>query len=84
LDSDGLPVPASDSSEPTPPFNELTGREKEVLCFLVEGFSTRDIARRLVISPNTVRNHIQHILQKLNVHSRAEAVASAIRHGFIQ
>jgi PAS domain S-box-containing protein len=80
----GLPPESSAANEPAPPFNELTAREIKVLFFLTEGFSTHDIARRLVISPNTVRNHIQHILQKLHVHSRAEAVASAIRHGFIQ
>ncbi|UCC52477.1 MAG: PAS domain-containing protein, partial [Anaerolineaceae bacterium] len=81
---DGLPAEPCVASEPTPPFNELTAREREVLFFLAEGFSTYNIAQRLVISPNTVRNHIQHILQKLHVHSRAEAVAGAIRHGFIQ
>jgi DNA-binding NarL/FixJ family response regulator len=50
---------------------------------LAEGLDTRDLAQRLVISPNTARNHIQHILQKLQVHSRTEAVATTIRHGFI-
>jgi DNA-binding CsgD family transcriptional regulator len=84
LKSDGLMAEPSVASESTPPFNELTNRESEVLFFLAEGFNTRDIAQRLVISPNTVRNHIQHILQKLRVHSRAEAIAGAIRHGFIQ
>jgi PAS domain S-box-containing protein len=82
--NDGLPAEPFVANEPAPPFNELTAREREVLIFLAEGLSTRSIAQRLVISPNTVRNHIQHILQKLHVHSRAEAVAGAIRHGFIQ
>jgi DNA-binding NarL/FixJ family response regulator len=41
----------------------------------------RDIAERLVISPKTVATHIQHILVKLEVHSRAQAVAAAHRYG---
>ena len=60
-------------------FDELTAREREVLSLLAEGHGTRDIAQILVISPNTVRNHVQHVLQKLHVHSRADAVARAIR-----
>ena len=69
--------------EPIPPFDELTPREREVLFLLTKGYGTREIAQSLVISPNTVRNHIQHILQKLHVHRRAEAVAYAIKHGLV-
>jgi len=58
----------------------LTLREREVLRLLAEGMDTREIAKRLVLSPTTVRNHIQHILSKLGVHSRLEAVALALRH----
>ncbi|NCF69611.1 MAG: PAS domain-containing protein [Chloroflexi bacterium] len=66
-----------------PPFDELTPREQEILVLLAKGYGTREIAQSLVISPNTVRNHIQHILQKLHVHRRAEAVAYAIKHGLV-
>ena len=66
-----------------PPFDELTPREQEVLSLLVKGYGTREIAQILVISPNTVRNHIQNIFQKLHVHRRAEAVAYAIKHGLV-
>jgi PAS domain S-box-containing protein len=62
---------------------KLTPREEEVLTFLVQGYRTREIAQSLSISPNTVRNHIQHILQKLQVHTRLEAVAYAIKHKFV-
>jgi PAS domain S-box-containing protein len=83
LNGNGLPAEVSTSNDARSLFEELTAREREVLALLAEGLSTRDIAQRLVISPNTVRNHVQHILQKLHVHSRAEAVAVTIRHGFI-
>jgi len=57
----------------------LTAREAEVLAFLAEGFTQADIAVRLVVSPRTVGTHIQHILAKLDVHNRAQAVALALR-----
>jgi DNA-binding CsgD family transcriptional regulator len=59
---------------------DLTQREREILSLLAEGYSTRRIARALSISVNTARNHIQNILQKLDVHSRLEAVIYAIDH----
>ncbi|UCG26549.1 MAG: response regulator transcription factor [Chloroflexota bacterium] len=76
------PSPASSSAR-EPSFDELTPREREVLRLLVDGHGTRQIAQTLFIAPNTVRNHIQHILQKLHVHSRAEAVACALRYGLV-
>ena len=57
----------------------LTNREREVLRLLTEGLDGSAIAERLVLSPATVRNHIQHILSRLGVHSRTEAVALALR-----
>lgn len=57
----------------------LSVREREVLRLLAEGAGTRDIARRLYISPATARNHIQHILGRLEVGSRLQAVALALR-----
>ena len=53
----------------------LTSRETEILAQLHKGKSIEDIADSLTISPCTVRNHVQHILSKLQVHSRYEAVA---------
>ena len=69
--------------EPISPLDKLTPREQEVLFLLAKGYSTRETAQSLVISPNTVRNHIQNIFQKLHVHRRAEAVAFAINHGLV-
>lgn len=62
---------------------DLTPREREVLDLLAQGESKEAIARRLFLSANTVRNHIQNILGKLGAHSRLEAVATARREGLI-
>ena len=59
--------------------SELTTREWEVLDLMKSGASTTQIARELVVSPDTVYSHIHHILRKLDAHSRAEAVAIALR-----
>jgi DNA-binding NarL/FixJ family response regulator len=59
--------------------SRLTPRELEVLALLVEGLQQAEIAKRLSISPKTVGKHIEHILSKLGVHSRAQAVAFAVR-----
>jgi PAS domain S-box-containing protein len=61
----------------------LTNREREILSLLVDGLGTRGIAELLSISVTTVRNHIQHILQKLQVHSRLEAVAIAVKNELV-
>lgn len=57
----------------------LTQREHEVLDLLTEGYQQDEIAHRLVISPKTVATHIQRILGKLDVRSRAQAVAHVLR-----
>lgn len=62
---------------------ELTSREHEVLELLARGMRPKQIARELVISPKTVASHLQRVLAKLGVHSRAEAIAIAYREGFI-
>ena len=61
----------------------LTARELEVLHLLAEGLEQSEIAERLVISPKTVGTHLEHVLEKLGVHSRAQAVAAAYRTGLI-
>jgi two-component system, NarL family, nitrate/nitrite response regulator NarL len=62
----------------------LTIREREVLALIVAGAGSVEIARRLDISTNTVRTHVQGILTKLQVHSRLEAAAFAVRHGLLE
>ena len=62
---------------------QLTPRELDVLAMLVEGARSEEIASRLSISPNTVRTHIQNLLTKLQVHSRLEAAAFAVRYKLV-
>ena len=66
-------------ADSNPVRDRLTPREREVLQMLSDGLSQNDIATALVISPKTVGTHLQHILSKLEVHSRAQAVAIAHR-----
>ena len=62
---------------------DLTARELDVLQLLGEGASNREIAERLSLRLNTVRNHVQNMLLKLGAHSRLEAVSIAVREGII-
>lgn len=64
-------------SEVTAP--RLTGRELEVLRLVARGKSNREIAGDLFISENTVKNHVRNMLEKLQLHSRMEAVMYAVR-----
>lgn len=66
---------------PTP---RLTDREMEVLKLVAKGLNNRDIARELFISENTVKNHIRNILEKLQLHSRMEAVVYAVREKLLE
>jgi DNA-binding NarL/FixJ family response regulator len=58
----------------------LTRREREILLFLADGASNERIAQHLVISPQTVRTHVQNLLRKLELHSRVEAAAFVHAH----
>ncbi len=62
---------------------QISEREQEVLALLVQGLNYKQIAEKLFISPETVRNHIRNIYEKLHVHSRSEAVAKAIKQGLL-
>lgn len=59
----------------------LTDREADVLRLIVEGLTARQIATRLVLSPRTVENHVQHMLRKLDLPGRAALVRYAIERG---
>lgn len=62
----------------------LTVREREVLGLLAGGATGEEIASALHVSPHTIRTHIQRILEKLNVHSRLQAAAIAMREGLVE
>jgi len=64
---------------PQLPVPRLTERELEVLKLVARGMANRDIAKELFISENTVKNHVRNILEKLQLHSRMEAVVYAVR-----
>jgi DNA-binding NarL/FixJ family response regulator len=62
----------------------LSDRELEVLHCLVDGLTTMQIASRLFISENTVKTHVRHIFEKLEVSNRAEAVGKSMQMGLIR
>lgn len=66
------------------PRSELTAREHEILQLIAQGLTNGAIAKELFISVNTVRNHVQSLLTKLEAHSKLEALSIAIRDGLIE
>jgi DNA-binding NarL/FixJ family response regulator len=64
--------------------SDLTDRELEVLRIASLGHSNKEIAAELYLSVNTVRNHMQHVLNKLGAHSKLEATAIAVRAGILR
>ena len=81
------PVPSPRPAEPeklasaSPP---LTRREKQVLACIAAGMQNKEIATKLGISLATVRNHVHAILEKLDVHSKLEALSLAVRQGWTE
>jgi NarL family two-component system response regulator LiaR len=63
---------------------DLTGREHEILGLMVEGLPNQDIADRLVVSQSTVKFHVSNILSKLEVNTRTEAVALALKNKLVK
>lgn len=63
--------------------DELTGRERDVLQLIARGATNREVARRLVISENTVNFHVKNILGKLHAHTRVEAAVRGLRDGIV-
>ncbi len=65
------------------PYNNLTGREREILKLLAEGYSNQEIAEMLVITPKTVEGHKTNLMSKLGIHNRIDLVKYALRKGII-
>ncbi len=64
-------------------YDGLTNREREIMKLIAEDNNNQEIAERLVLSASTVQTHRANIMAKLGLHSRAELVKYAIKHGFI-
>lgn len=62
----------------------ITERERQILALIAAGRANKEIATILHVSEDTVKRHVSHILEKLNVNDRAQATAEAIRRGIVQ
>lgn len=77
------PAKATDASAGARPFAGLSRREVEIVRLVADGLSNKEIGARLFISERTVDNHVQHVLNKLGVHSRAQVAVWAAEHGLL-
>lgn len=77
-------ITGSYTSDPNEHFLPLSPREMEILQYVTNGLSNKEIATRLGISQQTVKNHMTSILKKLNVQDRTQAAVTALRHGWVR
>lgn len=79
----GLALPQADAAAPAAPHQALTPREMQVMLDIARGVPLTEIGTRLCISVKTVGSHRSRILDKLGIHSNAELVQYAMRHGLV-
>ena len=79
-------VPVNVAEKMADHFNDptLTTRELEVIQLVAAGLRNKEIAARLSIGEDTVKMHVRHVMEKLDVHDRTHAVMVAVRRGFIR
>lgn len=77
-------APKVEIEEPNPFLQRLTQREQEVLGYIVQGLTNKEIASQLYLSPDTVKNHVVHIMEKLGAQDRTQAAVFAIRNGLVK
>ena len=75
--------PAADSVDSPAWHTQLTRREREIAGLVAQGLSNKEIGARLVISPKTAGNHVEHIYSKIGAVNRAGASLFAVRHGLL-
>lgn len=74
---------AAQAPAPVDTDHDLTDRELQILQLLADGASPKDVASTLVLSPKTVGNHLTNVYRKLDVHSRSEAITTAVKRGLV-
>jgi DNA-binding NarL/FixJ family response regulator len=74
---------AAPAAEPHPRLGDLTEREREMVAWVATGMSNAEIARQLVVSPDTVRTHVSRAMVKLGARDRAQLVVFALRSGLV-
>ncbi len=74
----------AEAGEDNASFDSLSEREREVLRLIAQGKTSPEIARILVLSPHTVQTHRDHIMEKLNLHRKADLIKYAIQKGLIE
>lgn len=79
-----LAQPASAKTEPAPLALQLTPRQEDVLCLLMDGQTNKDISRSLQLSEETVKNHVTAILRCFAVRTRVQAVLAAGSYGYVK
>ena len=82
-DRQRAPAPPPPEARPPEATFVLTQRERDVLRLLARGAGTVEMASEMGIAGTTVRNHVQHLLDKLGAHNRLQAVSVALRHGLL-